>query len=263
MNEMRGVEKVRAARRWVNAIIGWERCAVIVLAVWFGVVFLIRDTMQLPHIVHSLIITDALDEITATGRASQQWPKRKERAVLANDLAYDLINGKLPEASDLQSMKRRTVEDPDHVVNTIPTRILLAAVDEMDSLEQSHSPRAGDPTFMENIAYGEKQGIDHSRLFFDALLPTFPAIGFVGTVSSLLIAMSKADKIVSTMEPAAKGIAAGEVTDILSLCFSTTFMALMCVLVFSPLSMAQRSREDQLIDQTEAAVHKNLRPHQS
>src|SRR6185436_16968258 len=104
----------------------------------------------------------------------------------------------------------------------IPSRLLVSATEEMASLQARG--RGGDRGYIETIANGERLGLEHSRLFFDAMLPTFPAIGFIGTVSSLLVAMSKADKIVSTSDLTAKGIAAAQVTDILSLCFSTTFM---------------------------------------
>ena len=147
------------------------------------------------------------------------------------------------------------------MVKTIPSRLLVSATEEMTSLQALG--RGGDRGYIETIANGERLGLEHSRMFFDAMLPTFPAIGFIGTVSSLLVAMSRADRIVSTSDLTAKGIAAAQVTDILSLCFSTTFMALMCVLVFSPLALAQRSREDELVDGTEYALQQSLKPEQS
>jgi hypothetical protein len=146
---------------------------------------------------------------------------------------------------------------------TFPLNILQAAIGEMDlSVKSGANAGRTDDRFIETVAEGERRRLSRSRLPLDLMLPTFPAIGFVGTVSSLLIAMSMADRIVSTEEAAAKGIAAAQVTDILSLCFSTTLMALLCVLVFSPLSMIQASSEDRLIDDTEEAVQNVLRPQQ-
>jgi len=243
MQELRGTDEVRGARRWVNGIIGWERLAVIVFAVWFSMIFVIRDFIQIPHLVHSRLIAAGLSDYVTECRKRKEWPDSEERATFANRLATLVTGGRTPaNPGDLFG-----------TVHTIPTRILSSAAAELNWR---------DSNFIETIADAERREISHSRVFFDAMLPTFPAIGFIGTVSSLLIAMSQADKIVSTIDPQAKGIAAGQVTDILSLCFSTTFMALMCVLIFSPLAVAQRAREDKLVDDTEAAVQLALRPKQ-
>jgi MotA/TolQ/ExbB proton channel family len=243
MQELRGTGRVRGARRWVNGIIGWERLLIIVLAVWFVLVYLIRDVMELPHLIHSrLLVADLEENLINKFRSGGAYPAATARATHAETLATRLSGGAMPANPQVFGD-----------VKTIPTRILSSAAAEM---------RYEDSTFIETIADAERRELNHSRVFFDAMLPTFPAIGFIGTVSSLLVAMSQADKIVSTIDPQAKGIAAGQVTDILSLCFSTTFLALICVLVFSPLSIAQRSREDQLIDDTEAAVQLALRPEQ-
>jgi flagellar motor component MotA len=142
-----------------------------------------------------------------------------------------------------------------------------AATDEMMFWEETEPQGArqnvtADERFIETVSDGERRKLDRSRLVFDAILPTFPAIGFVGTVSSLLLAMSQADRIVSTEEFLAKGIAAARVTDILSLCFSTTLMALLCVLLFSPLSLVQAAQEQRLVDDVEEAVQTVLRPEQ-
>lgn len=110
------------------------------------------------------------------------------------------------------------------------------------------------------LVEGLQGSLRHSRLVFDALLPTFPAIGFIATVSSLLTAMSKADQIVKATDPIARGIATSIVTDTLSLCFASTFMALICLVILTPLSMHQDGIEQQLIADTEADLQRVLRP---
>jgi hypothetical protein len=257
ITEVRGTDDVRAARRWVNGVIGPERLAVIVCAIWFATIFLIRDFLLIPHILHSGLVKRHLDAYSAKYRRG--LPPASNRAEFAASLWWNVTQGRTdiaPSDNVVSPIDERVR------INTISTRILRSAVLEMQSLSNQQRPLQGDPNYIETVAFGERQDVEHSRMFFDAMLPTFPAIGFIGTVSSLLVAMSKADRIVSTLDPSAKGLAAGQVTDILSLCFSTTFMALLCVLIFSPLVLAQRSREDQIIDETEAAVQVHLRPQQ-
>jgi len=236
--EIKGSEKVREARIWVNGIIGWERWLVLVAAMWFASVFLWRDIMDLPHLAHSHLIAATLKRAQGS---------REERLADAESLSHAL---------------ERPTKGAEPEVKTVPTTILLAACREMKSIDGPRSQHIGDRALIETICNGLRRELEHSRVFFEVMLPLFPTIGFIGTVRSLLIAMSRADRIVSTLDVTAKGIAASEVTSILSLCFSTTFMALMCVLVFSPLALLQRSREDSLVDRTELAVQENLLPEQ-
>jgi hypothetical protein len=254
--EMRGTEDVRAERRFVNALIGYERCAVIVFAFVFIIFLLVRFVQRLPHDIHQSEITAAME------RFREKWFPGKAVARLAadirekecRDLLVQLENGCLAGEEVKREAKKK--------VTTIPLRILGAALDEMGLSHQDGNSRESESNFVETLSDGERRSLDGSRLIFDTLLPTFPAIGFVGTVSSLLIAMSEADRIVRTDEALARGVAASQVTDILSLCFSTTLLALLCVLVFSPLSMMQASRERKLIDETEYQVQTVLRPEQ-
>ena len=266
MTELRGADAIRSKRRWVNALIGWERCAVIVLAYAFILILLARFVRRLPHDAQRQVIVQKLNSLRLKWVRDGHRPDLVERQRLARNLADHLEVGVVPVdlAEDMSSSRKRGTL---RRVTSIPLRLLRAAIDEMQfwsppEPERQNSERLVDARFVETVSSGEHRKLERSRLILDALLPTFPAIGFIGTVSSLLVAMSMADRIVSTEEAAAKGIAASAVTDVLSLCFSTTLMALLCVLVFSPLALAQAAEEDRLIDETENAVQTVLRPEQ-
>ncbi len=255
LSELRGTEAVRAERRWVNALIGWERCFVFVLASAFSLFALWRYIQGVPHEIHRAIIVEELDSWRRLWVKNGTRPGAVQRRERAKRL-YDLLRlGMKPTDSlPIESSKKQ-------VIVTIPLRILEAATDEMQ-FWQSGGKAPVDSRFIETVAEGERRKLERSRIVFDIMLPSFPAIGFIGTVSSLLIAMSQADKIVKTGESIAKGIAASQVTDILSLCFSTTLMALLCVLVFSPISILQASEEQRLIDDVEDGVQTIIRPEQ-
>lgn len=255
LSEMRGTEVVRRERRFVNALIGYERCLVIMLAFVFGIFLFVRFVQRLPQEIHRSEIISKMADFRETWFDSGGRAGAAKRWEEAQELRRRLINGYMSDQPVRHEARRK--------VTTIPLRILGAALDEMDLSLKAQVPGAKvEDNFVETMCDGERRSLDGSRLVFDTLLPTFPAIGFVGTVTSLLIAMSEADRIVRTDEALARGVAAAQVTDILSLCFSTTLMALLCVLIFSPLSLMQASRERRLIDDTEYSVQTVLRPEQ-
>jgi hypothetical protein len=233
--KLRGSPDVRSARIWVNGLIGRERLAIIILAIFFILLFLRRSRVRRRHDrARRYVETEllALDGITP-------WTPLKERCAAANDI--------LTNAARHQG--------------TIPLSILMAAHSQM-AARVSDSTLSAKDDYVGMRAAQERQELDSTRWLFDILLPTFPAIGFIGTVSSLLIAMSQADRIVSTTDAFAKGLAASQVTDILSLCFSTTFMALCAVLIFSPLSLWQQAQEHRLVDDIHRLIELVLRPGQ-
>jgi MotA/TolQ/ExbB proton channel family len=237
MAKMRGVPQVRDARILVNGIIGPERCAVIILAVYFTLRLIQRSLARRKHERARIEIMNSLLSMPEESK----WLPLTAR-----------IASTRPVLSKLKRLE-----------TTIPYIILKAAFDQMEARADA-SVAEGKPSndYVGIRASQERQELDGSRTVLDILLPTFPAIGFIGTVRSLLIAMSQADKIVSTTDPFAKGLAASQVTDILSLCFSTTFLALCAVLVFSPLSLLQQSREHRLVDDVYRLIEIVLRPNQ-
>jgi hypothetical protein len=271
IDALRNDDEVRRQRVYVNAIVGPERALIFMLAFWFVALLMSRAVQALPHRAHAIEIKRLLAEYEVKWR--QEPASAETRLATATALHEMLSEG---EEIDTAAIDKEIKENwgatapasanEPSPIRTIPSALLEAAIKEM----QSRQPVSGrtiasnlpDTRSIETAAEGLQGNLRHSRLIFDALLPTFPAIGFIATVSSLLIAMSKADQIVKAADPMARGIATSAVTDTLSLCFATTFMALICLVILTPLSMRQDGIEQQLIEDTEADLQRVLRPEQ-
>jgi hypothetical protein len=252
LDALRNDDEVREARMWLNAIVGPERLLILILAFWFIALLLVRIIQRLPHEAHATAISERLNNLRQTWR-NGTFPDAAHRS----DKAVELLDTLSGQAAAVNSR-----------VVTIPSILLRAAVDEMSSrvsAATSPSPAAPatpDSRAIETAAEGLRLRLSHSRLIFEAMLPTFPAIGFVGTVTSLLVAMSKADQIVKATDALARGSATSAVTDVLSLCFAATLMALTCLIVLAPLSMWQSARELRLVNNTEHLLQDVLKPEQ-
>src|SRR5262249_36972715 len=99
---------------------------------------------------------------------------------------------------------------------------------------------------------------DRGRFFFLAGLPLLPTIGFIGTVHSLIEALSLADNIPRARDAVDQVTAVGGVTSTLSLCFSTTFMALTALLIFAPLDLWQATSERRIVEETVRLLDRGL-----
>lgn len=250
LDALRNDDEVRDARMWLNALVGPERLLILILAFWFVMLTLARTVQSLPHEAHAIAIRESLDDFR------HQWRNTFPEAKLRLEKAEKLLSG----LSGPAAVNSRLV--------TIPSILLRAAVDEMASrlsATAASTPAAvaaPDARAIETAAEGLRSRLGHSRLIFEAMLPTFPAIGFVGTVTSLLVAMSKADQIVKATDALARGSATSAVTDVLSLCFAATLMALICLIVLAPLSLWQSARELRLVNNTEHLLQDVLKPEQ-
>lgn len=252
--EMRSTDVVRSERIWLNGVIGWERFAIIVCALVFMISLFTRTIMRLPHDAQRIEIVSSLEKLR------REWLEKARPAASERVKRAEQIEGALRIGETGTAVAPK---DNQGTIVTVPLRLLRAAIDEMSftaTASTSAESILADQRFVETIAEGERRSLDRSRILFDILLPTFPAIGFIGTVSSLLLAMSRADEIVKTEDPFLKALATANVTDILSLCFSTTLMALLCVLLLFPLTLIQQSQEDRLVDDVEDSIQKVLRP---
>lgn len=259
LDALRDDELVRKWRMYLNAMVGPERALILILAFWFITLTLVRAIQMIPHRAHAIAIRKYLIEL------EKKWQNK----VPVVSCRYKDANKLLKDLNDM------TTGTPEFV--TIPLKLVEAAVREMASRpdvqkitslqDGSDTPNietasAPDARAIETAAEGLCGKLSHSRLIFDVLLPTFPAIGFVGTVTSLLVAMSKADQIVKATDPLARGVATAAVTDILSLCFAATLLALLCLIVLAPLSLWQSAHEQRLVNDTEHLLQEVLKPEQ-
>ena len=143
-----------------------------------------------------------------------------------------------------------------HVGRSAPQEVMVAA------LEVAEQLRTGDGVVdfgrVRRVAEHEMRIAERRRFFFLAGLPLLPTIGFIGTVHSLIEALAIADNIPRARNAVDQVAAVSEVTATLSLCFSTTFMALCALLVFAPLDLWQSAGERRLIEETERLLDPGL-----
>lgn len=88
--------------------------------------------------------------------------------------------------------------------------------------------------------------IGQSRLALDALITVFPVIGFVATLWGLIVALSSANLIASSIGDE-RNANVLRVTSELSSCFSTTLLALVAMTLFAILNILQAKRELALV----------------
>ena len=217
--EASGVSEVRDARIATNFFVGWERLAILIVSVFLVLCLLWQQAMN---------IIDAHD----LGYIIQ-----------IKDIAKDDRPLLLASLSILRRMLFRNVG------RSAPREILKAA------LEVDREKRAGasniDYGLVRRVAEHEMRIADRSRFFFLAGLPLLPTIGFIGTVRSLIEALAIADNIPRARDAVSQVTAVSDVTSTLSLCFSTTFMALTALLIFAPLDLWQATSERRVIEEAE------------
>lgn len=218
VSQAKATPSVRDAKIAVNFFVGWERLAILTLVPFLGLCFLWQQMLTLDDSRHLQLITETI----ASAHKHQLSPSGP-LTVLSRFLnrAYG---------------------------RSAPREILAAA---LEVAEQQRENRVVDFDRVSRVADHELRIVDRSRYFFLAGLPLLPTIGFVGTVRSLIEALSIADNIPRARNAIEQAAAVSEVTSTLSLCFSTTFMALTALLVFAPLDQWQASRERRIVEDTE------------
>jgi hypothetical protein len=88
--------------------------------------------------------------------------------------------------------------------------------------------------------------ISQSRVPLDTLITVFPVIGFVATLWGLIVALSSANLIASSIGDE-RNANVMRVTSELSSCFSTTLLALVAMTLFAVLNILQAKRELALV----------------
>lgn len=218
VSEASAVSAVREGRIAVNFFIGWERLAILVVSAFLVICILWQQAMRIIDERHLNTITVLVQR------------ERDDPADLPRALGH--LRGSLNRA----------------IGRSAPREILDAA---LEMLDQHKLTGNVDRERLRRAAEHEMRILDRSRFFFLAGLPLLPTIGFVGTVRSLIEALAVADNIPRARDAVAQVAAVSDVTATLSLCFSTTFMALTALLLFAPLDLWQSMRERQMIEETE------------
>lgn len=113
---------------------------------------------------------------------------------------------------------------------------------------------------IEFVADQAALGIARSRWLISWIATALPAIGFIGTVRGMLLALGQADSIVRATTVAGRAAAITEVGSQLSLAFTTTLIALLLGLTTSFLSSLQRKSEQSLVARCEARITSRIFP---
>lgn len=223
-SEVTSTLEVRDARIGVNFFVGWERLAILTIISFLALCLLWKQAINMLDVRHLQMIRDT---IAYAGEAG-----------VAPALALSVL-GRLYRS----------------VGRSAPREIMYAA------LEVEQQLRAGghvDYDRVHRVAEHELKIVERNRFFFLAALPLLPTIGFIGTVRSLIEALALADNIPRARDAIAQVTAVSDVTSTLSLCFSTTFMALTALLVLAPLDLWQSTGERKVIEEAERLLDPGL-----
>jgi hypothetical protein len=202
---------VRSSRRFVNMICGVERLLVLVLF------FVLLFSLSYRSIVRRNL--DDQKRQTIDHLASNRETSPSE--------ALDWFEEQFPEGDDNEEFT--------------PIRHLLRAAAKAgkkaaDSLHE-----------IDFRARIDSELIGQSRVVLDALITVFPVIGFAATLWGLIVALSNANLIASSIGDQ-RNANVMRVTSELSSCFSTTLLALICMTLFAVWSTLQAKREAALVN---------------
>jgi|GEM_PF-7132917 len=101
---------------------------------------------------------------------------------------------------------------------------------------------------------------DNSRWLIRWLARSLPALGFLHTVLGIAFALVKADLLVRATSSAARAMAMLEVSSVLGVAFTTTFLALFAGLIASLMIDWEFSKEDAFLDDFETMLTVNINP---
>ncbi|MET4841506.1 hypothetical protein [Bradyrhizobium japonicum] len=218
-SETTGVQNVRDARIATNFFVGEERAAILIVSFFLALCLLWQQAMNAADVRHLRLIRKIYDRTRAD----------KATTVLAFEVLKDKLYRSLGRSS--------------------PREILDAALEVRR--QQLEAKADVDYNRVHRAAEHEMRILERSRFFFFAGLPLLPTIGFIGTVKSLIEALAIADNIPRAKDAVDQVNAVLDVTSTLSLCFSTTFMALSALLIFAPLDMWQATAQRRVIEDAE------------
>ena len=97
-----------------------------------------------------------------------------------------------------------------------------------------------------------------SRWIINWAAVTLPAVGFIGTVRGMLLALGNADSIVRATTPAAQAAAITNVATSLSLAFTTTLVALFLGLIITLLNFWQIKQEKNCLSELDRSLRRHF-----
>jgi hypothetical protein len=225
VSEASGLPTVRQGRIAVNFFIGWERLAILVVSTFLVLCLL----WQQASIVDDKRHFQYINKVVRLTKTRSQVLVQALRC-LRNALFWS-------------------------IGRSAPREVLDAAV---EMINQGQNRGSVDRYRLRRAAEHELRIMDRGRIFFLVGLPLLPTLGFLGTVRSLIEALGIADNIPRARDAVSQVAAVADVTSTLSLCFSTTFMALMALLILAPLDLWQSTHERKIVEETERVLDDSL-----
>jgi hypothetical protein len=227
VSELSATENVRSARIAANFFVGPERWAILVISTFLLLCLLWQQAMGILDEFDLQSIRNVIEKVADSN------PSKIE--------------------ADLRTLHEALLKRKEKLGRSGPREVLDAAI---DVVKQSQMGGAGqqkltDRYRVRRAAEHELRIVDRGRIFFLVGLPLLPTIGFIGTVHSLIEALAIADNIPRARDAVSQVAAVSDVTSTLSLCFSTTFMALSALLVFAPIDLWQATKERSAVEETE------------
>ena len=220
-----GTPLVRDARIGANFFVGWERMSILVVAAFLTLCLLWQQMTNLAD----------KNDLSCIQRTTELTIKDPRLMIAALAILRPVLYRRAGRSA--------------------PRELLTAALDRVAHESNSLSR---DYQRIRRAAEQELRILDRSRFFFLAALPLLPTIGFIGTVHSLIQALAIADNIPRARDAVDQVTAVSDVTATLSLCFSTTLMALLALLIFAPLDLWQSTGERRVVEETERLLDRSF-----
>lgn len=228
---------VASWRRWLAAVTGYEQFFILAL-------FLITGGLMIDrHLVFKDHRRDVVDMIGEC--------EKKALSVPAEQQASDTDHEKRQKRRELQASTALTrangLEDMDRERKAGQSEIVIDMNKAARSdLSQIHLYGISDQR-VDKMAESLKDKIESSRQLVEWGVTTLPALGFLGTVRGILIALSAVGGL-SQGDSVARLGALLDVSGALGIAFATTLLALVCMIILSYVDIRQARSEKALID---------------
>jgi len=263
LSEMNSSNAVRKARGWVGLTRGVEQLVMLILFIWAIEVLIFRFfiTNGLHHDLRFMreVKRETLREIKSQ-LGERRIGERQQKQIL--DAIYDKLNEKEPSAGKrlplldavYEKLKEKGKSAQKEHLPLFLTRVAR------DNQQNISALAAGKVESFSNFFRFVRLQVGNSRWFVRWMAKTMPAIGFIGTVRGISLALSNSDSIVRAESPVLQAFAITSVSGKLGIAFTTTLIALMLGLAISWFLDHGAARENEALTALEKELTSVLDP---
>lgn len=176
--------------------------------------------------------------------------KEEDRATLVIEVSRDRLKRKLDD-SDKKQMLEKMLSSVSELAGRSITRLMV---------QTCHDSQKTDKTKLEDAARYIRVNDAASRWVIVWLSRTLPALGFLGTVHGIALALMGADSLVRAVTPEGQAAAVNIVASNLGIAFTTTFIALVMGIALSWVNDRQSYQERLLVTELERELGYLLDP---